>query len=91
MQKQKTLNVEDMEFDVDKNYLASWAFMESLRKLNDKDADAFEKLDVSFAVIDGATGVTKEQIIDACGGETAPASDVIALVAQIIKAVTPKN
>ena len=86
-----SINVHGIEFTVDSAYIESWAFMERLRKLNDKGADAFEKLDVSFEIIEGATGIDKERIIEAAGGETAPAADVMQIVAEFVKAMTPKN
>lgn len=85
------MTVDGLEFKVDRAYADSWEMFEIVRAFNDESISAFDKLDLSFEIIENATGVTKEQIIEHVGGKTAPAADVINFAVKIVQAITPKN
>lgn len=80
-----------IQFDVNGAAISSWAFFKGLRRLGDESVDNIEKLELSFSLIEMATGITEDEIVEAAGGEDAAASDVIALAAAIVKELTPKN
>lgn len=87
----KTITVDGLEFSIDDSYTASWEMFETLRDLDSEDISAFEKLDKSFAIIERATGIDKDAIVEHVGGKNAPAADVIGFAVKIVQAITPKN
>ena len=87
----KPHEVGGIEFDVDEEFMASWKALKLLRKFDSDDLDMFGKLDLSFELIEAATGVTGDDIVAACGGDGAKALDVVNLAVEIVRAITPKN
>ena len=79
------------EFDVDDGFAQSWGAFELVRKFNQDNLTAFDKLDISFEFIEKATGVGKDAIVGFAGGADAPATDVIQFAADLVQAIAPKN
>ena len=75
--------------EIDTGKAADWHTFTLLRKAN--DLDQFGQFAVLMDIIEYITDQTEQSIVEHCGGDTAQASDVIALVSDIIKAATPKN
>ena len=87
----RNVTVGEHEFTVNDSYAQSWGAFELVRKFNRDDLSAFDKLDLSFELIEKATGVTQDEIIEYAGGVDAPATDVIQFAAEIVQAIAPKN
>ena len=87
----REITVRDIPFVVDDDYAQSYAAFKVLRKINSADVDAFEKLDLSFEFIKGATGCDESQIVELAGGESAPATDVMQFAVEILSAIDAKN
>ena len=86
-----THDVRGLEFDVNSEFMASWAAFKMLRKFNEDGLSDFEKLDLSIELINLATGLTEDDIVAAAGGELAKATDVVELAMEIVTAIAPKN
>ena len=85
------LEVRGIRFGVDKSFTASWRFFDLMRRMSAEGADVFDKVDATFELVEMATGVTKEQIVEAAGGDEAKMSDVAEILSEMAKAVVPKN
>lgn len=89
--KKQKVEVAGIELEVDEGFMGSWEAFKLLRAFNDDSLGTFEKLDLSFELIEAATGVTEEQVVEAAGGPKAPAVDVVNTSIAIVKAISPKN
>lgn len=87
----RPVKVRGIKFTVDEGFMDSWEAFELLRAFNDGDVDVFGKFDLSLRLIEAATGVTKDDIVKAAGGEKAPAIDVVEIATEIVQAIIPKN
>ena len=83
----KTIN--GLKVEIDQAKASDWHSFSLLRKAN--NADQFDQLAVLLELIEYITDVDEARIVEHLGGDTAQASEVIALVSEIIKAATPKN
>ena len=83
----KTIN--GLKVEIDQAKAPDWHSFSLLRKAN--NADQFDQLAVLLELIEYITDVDEARIVEHLGGDTAQASEVIALVSEIIKAATPKN
>lgn len=81
--------IQGLKVEIDTGKAADWHTFTLLRKAN--DLDQFGQFAVLMEIIEYITDQTEQSIVEHCGGDTAQASDVIALVSDIIKAATPKN
>lgn len=81
--------IQGLKVDIDPNKAADWHSFSLLRKANGKDQ--FEQFAVLMELIEYITDQDEASIVEHCGGDTAQASDVIAIVSNIIQAATPKN
>ena len=84
-------NVDGLEFEVNEDFTQSWEAFTMIRKFNSDDLSVYDKLDLSFQLIELATGIKQEEIVQHCGGDKAPAVDVINFAARIVVAIAPKN
>ena len=84
-------NVDGLEFEVNEDFANSWDAFKMIREFNSEGLSIYEKLDLSFQLIELATGITQDDIVNHCGGGKAPAIDVINYAAQIVQAIAPKN
>ena len=87
----REITVRGVSLMVDDEYAQSYAAFRVLRKINSDQVDAFEKLDLSFEFIQGATGCDESQIVELAGGESTPATDVMQFVVEILSAIDVKN
>lgn len=87
----QTIEVRGFKFDVDTEFAQSWAAVKLYRKFNDDDVALFDKLDLSFELIELATGRTEDEIVEMAGGENAPATEIVNFAAELVKAIDPKN
>lgn len=87
----RTVQVRGRDFEVDPDFVSSWKALGLLRRFNSEEVDTFGKLDLAFQLIECATGVTEDEVVEMAGGEDAPAVDVISLATEIVVAINPKN
>lgn len=87
----RVVTVRDHDFTVNKDYAESYAAFRVLRKINDPDVSAFEKLDLTYELIERATGYDEAQIVEMAGGELARAQDVMQFTVEILAAIDAKN
>ena len=86
-----TVEVRGIEFTVDESAARSWTAVKLYRKFNDGLIGTFEKLDLSFELIEMITGCTEDQIVEYAGGASTPAVDVVNFAAELVSAINPKN
>ena len=88
---ERTIEVRGLTIHVDTAAFEDWATMGALMALTDESANPMQKLQASFDFIEAVTGVSQEDIVQACGGKSAKTSDVLTTVAEIIQQSAPKN
>ena len=81
--------IDGLAVNIDQAKASDWHAFSLLRKANGKSQ--FDQLAVLLELIEYITDVDEDIIVEHLGGDTAQASDVIALVSKIIQAATPKN
>lgn len=81
--------IKGLKVDIDQAKASDWHSFSLLRKAN--NASQFDQLAVLLELIEYITDVDEARIVEHLGGDTAQASDIIALVSEIIQAATPKN
>ena len=89
--KASAITVHGITFTPNAEYAESWEALELQMQLADSDADNFARMRVYFALVEGMTGLTMGEIVDAAGGRKAPALDVINVATEIIEACQPKK
>lgn len=87
----RSITVRGHELTVDTDYAESYAAFSILRKINNHDVNAFDKLDMTYELIERATGCDEAQIVEMAGGETVPAQDVMQFTVEILAAIDAKN
>lgn len=87
----RTITVRGHEMTVDDDYAQSYAALRYLRRINGSDTDPFEKLDLTYELIERVTGCDEEQIVEMAGGEEAPAKDVMQFAVEVLAAIDAKN
>lgn len=85
-----TLSVRGLEFTPNKDFAGSWEAFELNMALSNEDATPAEKMAAYIALVEGLTGLSKDEMVDAAGGKKAPATEVVALMAEVVQACTPK-
>lgn len=85
-----TLSVKGLEFTPNKDFAGSWAAFELNMALSNEDATPAEKMAAYIELVEGLTGLTKDEMVEAAGGKAAPVADVVTLMAEVVKACTPK-
>lgn len=86
-----TVTVGGLEITPNADYVKSWEALDLQMQLADPDIGNLERVRIYMRLVEGMANVTTEQIVEAAGGPTAGAVDVISLAAEIIQAVTPKK
>lgn len=81
--------IDGLKVNIDQAKASDWHSFSLLRKANGESQ--FDQLAVLLELIEYITDVDEDIIVEHLGGDTAQASDVIALVSKIIQAATPKN
>lgn len=87
----RVITVRGHELTVNADYAESYAAFRVLRKINDPDVSAFEKLDLTYELIERATGYDEAQIVDMAGGEMTSAQDVMQFTVEILASIDAKN
>lgn len=85
-----TMTVCGIEFTPNVEYAKSWQAFELNLVLSDENAAPMEKMAAYIELVEGMTGIGKEQLVEAAGGPTAPVTDVFNIMTEIVKACTPK-
>lgn len=85
----KTVEVDGMEVHIDTDQVKSWKMFKLVSQL-DGELDA-KAIALMFEVIELATDVDEEKIVEHCGGENATMEAVILTASRIIKELYPKN
>ena len=81
--------IDGLAVNIDQTKASDWHSFSLLRKANGESQ--FDQLAVLLELIEYITDTDEGKIVEHLGGDTAQASDVIALVSKIIQAATPKN
>lgn len=89
--KASAITVHGLTFTPDTGYAESWEALQLQMQLADADADNFARMRVYFALVEGMTGLTMDEIVDAAGGPRTPALDVVKVATDVIEACTPKK
>lgn len=87
----RPVTVRGLKIEVNDEFVNSWRAFELMREFNNDDIDVFGKLALSFELIEAATGITKDEIVEAVGGPMSPAEDVVEAAAEIVQEIVPKN
>ena len=86
----RPVTVRGLKIEVNDEFVNSWRAFELMREFNN-DIDVFGQLALSFELIEAATGITKDEIVEAVGGPMSPAEDVVEAAAEIVQEIVPKN
>lgn len=85
-----TLSVRGLEFTPNLEFTRSWQAFELNMTLADDELSPAAKMAAYIELVEGMTGLSKDEIVEAAGGKTAPVADVVNLMAEIVQACTPK-
>ena len=83
------VEIDGLKVEVDTKKASDWHAFNLIRKA--QGANQLDQLSVLFEFVEYVTDQTEESIIAHLGGDTAQVADVVALVAKIVSAATPKN
>lgn len=87
----RPVTVRGLKIEVNDEFVNSWRAFELMLEFNRDDIDVFRKLALSFELIEEATDITKEEIVEAVGGPMSPAEKVMETASEIMQEVFPKN
>ena len=93
----RTIEVRGLTIHVDTAVFEDWATVDALKKIannNDDNVNLMQNLrtlQAEFDFIETVTDVSEEDIVQACGGKSAKAKDVMATMNEIIQQLAPKN
>ena len=85
-----TVTVRGIEITPNAEFAKSWAAFDLQLTLADEGASQPAKMRAYVELVEGMTGMTRDELVDAAGGPTAPATDVVAFMAEVVQACTPK-
>ena len=78
-------------FNVDDAAFKSWAAFEHIAIFSDENKTPFERTNAMFALLEVATDLKKQDIIELAGGESASVQDVLDILAKAVAKAAPKN
>lgn len=84
------LCVKGLEFTPNVDFVRSWQAFELNMVLADDELSPAAKMAAYIELVEGMTGLSKDEIVEAAGGKTAPVADVVTLMAEIVQECTPK-
>lgn len=87
----RSVEVRGDEITYDAKRAANWKSFELSCVIADESASVMEKSRAIFELIEYVTDLTKEDIVERCGGEDAGAADVMAYALEVIAGTSPKN
>ena len=89
--KAPAITVHGLTFTPNTEYAESWEALELQMQLADVDEDNFARMRIYFELLEGISGLSIDEIVEAAGGRKAPATEVVKVAAEIIEACTPKK
>ncbi len=84
-------SVNGHDISIDREAATSWDAFRLLRILNDEGAESIAKMEAAIAYAALVSGLTEDGIVEIAGGGSVQVADVVAVVAAIIEAASPKN
>lgn len=87
----RTEEVEGRTFSVDDSVFKKWESFELVTCVSDESKTPFERVNAMFALVELATDLKKQDVIDIAGGADAEIEQVFAILAQIVAKAAPKN
>lgn len=84
-------SVNGVDIEIDRAAATSWDAFKLLRVLNDPESDNIAKMDAAIAYAQLVSGFGEDELVDMAGGGRAQIDEVMAVIAAIIEAATPKN
>lgn len=85
----RKVTVDGLAVGIDDAKASDWHTLSILRMLD--GANMYTQLSVMVELVEYVTDQTENSIVGHLGGDTAQASDVVALLGKIVEAATPKN
>lgn len=82
--------VDGVAFEVYPEKLRTWRAVQIARQFSG-DEVSVEKLMAMISLVELSTSLDEEAIVEHCGGQDAMFEDVLSFVADVVKAVFPKN
>ena len=89
--KAPAITVHGLTFTPNTDYAESWEALELQMQLANVDEDNFARMRIYFDLLEGISGLTIDEIVEAAGGRKAPATKVVAIAAEIVEACIPKK
>lgn len=87
----RSVTIQGEEITYDTKKAANWKTFELSCVISDEDASVMDKTRAIFELIEYVTDMSKDEVIEHCGGEDASASEVMAYALEIIAGISPKN
>ena len=84
-------SVNGVEISIDRDAATSWDAFKLLRVLNDPASDNIAKMDAALAYAQLVSGLDEDAIVGIAGGGRVQIEEVMAVIAAIIEAASPKN
>ena len=84
-------SVNGVEISIDRDAATSWDAFKLLRVLNDTESDNIAKMDAALAYAQLVSGLDEDSIVGIAGGGRVQIEEVMAVIAAIIEAASPKN
>lgn len=78
------------EVEIDEAPMKTWAAFNLFRSMEEAET-VFSKADAAFKLCGMVSGLSEEDIVGICGGETADMGEVIGFALDVVKAAAPKN
>lgn len=91
MAKKIVVEVRGDKVEVDVEALESWEAFEIMSALDNDEVSNFGKVQAALDLARIISGLTKDDIVELCGGKGAKATDVIGYALEIFKAASSKN
>lgn len=79
------------EVEVDRDALESWEAFEIMSALGSDEVNNFGKAQAAIDLAQLVSGLSKDDIVERCGGRSAKATDVIGYALDVFKAASSKN
>lgn len=91
MAKKTVVQVRGDKVDVDLEALESWEAFEIMAALDNDEVSNFGKVQAALDLARAISGLSKDEIVERCGGKGAKATDVVGYALDIFKAASSKN
>ena len=91
MANKTVVDVRGDEVEVDLDALESWEVFEIMVALDNDEVTNVGKAQAAFDIARAISGLTKDDIVERCGGKGAKATEVIGYALEIFRAASSKN